>query len=111
MDVFTESMYGIIERGIKMTLYPVSVPENFRLMNDYRRPVEGDQLAYGIIHPHLNTEDLIQLLKVTKDKQAAAQLILWIWIGNLENNANHDMGMPKPTQMKEWFDWMIWENL
>jgi hypothetical protein len=111
VDIFTESMYAMIESGLKINLYPVSFPENFRFMNDYRRPVEGDLLAYGIIHPHLDTQDLVQLLNVTKNKQAVAQLIRWIWFSDLNNDADHDMGMPKPTQMKEWFDAMVWGNL
>ena len=111
VDVFTESMYAMIESGLKINLYPVSFPENFRFMNDYRRPVEGDLLAYGIIHPHLDTQDLVQLLNVTKNKQAAAQLIRWIWFSDLNNDTDHDMGMPKPTQMKVWFDAMVWGNL
>jgi hypothetical protein len=104
-------MYAMIESGLKINLYPVSFPENFRFMNDYRRPVEGDLLAYGIIHPQLDTQDLVQLLNVTKNKQAAAQLIRWIWFSDLNNDTDHDMGMPKPTQMKEWFDAMVWGNL
>jgi hypothetical protein len=111
VDIFTESMYALIARGIKMNLYPISFPENFRFLNDYRRPIEGEKLAYGTIHPSLNTEELVELLNITKDKQAAAQLIRWIWFAELKNDAGHDLGMPKPTQMKEWFDGMVWGNL
>lgn len=111
VDIFTESMYALIDRGIKMNLYPISFPDNFRFMNDYRRPIEGDKLAFGMIHPHLKTEDLVYLLKVTKDKQSAAHLIRWIWFADLKNDTEHDLAMPKPTKMKEWFDGMVWGNL
>lgn len=111
VDIFTESMYALIERGIKMNLYPISFPDNFRFLNDYRRPIEGNKLAYGNIHAPLNTEELVEILKVTKDKQAAAHLIRWIWFAELINDSERDIGMPKPTQMKEWFDGMIWGNL
>gem|GEM_PF-5895730 len=111
VDIFMDSIYALIERGLKVNLYPISFPDNFRFLNDYRRPIEGDKLAYGVIHPHLATSELIDLLKITKDPQAAAHLIRWIWFSDLKNTTDLDMGMPKPTQMKEWFDDMIWGNL
>ncbi len=111
VDIFMESIYALIERGLKVNLYPISFPDNFRFLNDYRRPVEGEKLAYGVIHPLFNTNELVNLLKITNDQQAAAHLIRWVWFSDLKNNADLDMGMPKPTQMKEWFDGMIWGNL
>lgn len=111
IDVFANSVYALMERGLKVNLYPISFPDNFRFMNDFRNPIEGNKLAYGIIHPKIETQELNSLMKITKNPQAISQLIRWIWFGDLKNDQTHDLGMPKPTQMREWFDGMFWGNL
>lgn len=111
VDDFALALFDAIERGLKLNVYPVSFPENFRFMNDYRRPLEGPKTAYGVIHPALTEKDLLTLLKLTHNKQAPAHLIRWIWFGDLINDLHHDLGMPLPGVMRGWFDGMVWENL
>jgi hypothetical protein len=111
VDFYAESIYSLIDRGMRMNVYPVSFPDNFRFMNDYRRPVEGNKLVTGMIHPHLNTESLQDLRSMTGDVQSMSHLIRWIWFADLKNTSALNMGMPKPTQMKTWLDGMLWGNL
>ena len=111
IDVFALSVYELIKRGIKVNIYPVSFPDNFRMMNDYRRPIEGNKLAYGIVHPVIKTDAINEILKATSDPQALANYIRWVWFKDLINDKTRDIGMPKPTQMKEWLEGMIWGTL
>jgi hypothetical protein len=111
IDVFALSVYELIKRGIKVNIYPVSFPDNFRMMNDYRRPIEGNKLAYGIVHPVIKTDAINEILKATSDPQALANYIRWVWFKDLIHDETRDIGMPKPTQMKEWLEGMIWGTL
>lgn len=108
---FADALYESIRRGLKLQVYPISFPDNFRLMNEWRDPVEGDRVSTGVVHSVLNNNDFIQLLKVTNDRQAAAHLIRWIWFLDLKDDASDAAGMPKPTQLKAWLDGMFWGNL
>lgn len=111
IDVFAISVYELIKRGIKVNIYPVSFPDNFRMMNDFRRPIEGNKLAYGVVHPVIKTDEIKEIFKASNNQQALANYIRWVWYKDLINDETRDIGMPKPSQMKEWLDGMIWGNL
>lgn len=111
IDVFANSVYELIRRGLKVNIYPVSFPDNFRMMNDYRRPIEGNKLAYGVVHKAIKTNEIKEIFKATNDEQALSHYIRWVWFNDLINDETRDIGMPKPTQLKEWLDGMIWGRL
>lgn len=111
VDDFAVSIYDLLDQGLKLDLYPISFPDNFRFLNDFRRPVEGDKMAFGKVHQVLSGEDFLRLYQITGDKQSASHLIRWIWFMELKNNKDMQMGMPAPTIMKDWLDGMVWGNL
>jgi hypothetical protein len=111
VESFATAIYDIIKHGLEVNLYPISFPDNFRFLNDHRRPIEGDKLAYGVVHPVLTKEDFLRLQTITTDPQAASHLIRWFWFSELKNDESHVLGMPSPSQLIQWYEAMVWGDL
>ncbi|MFZ4715242.1 MAG: hypothetical protein ACOYL6_16085 [Bacteriovoracaceae bacterium] len=111
IDIFGKSVYALKRKGLKVNIYPVSFPDNFRMMNEFRTPIEGNKLAYGIVHKPIKDDEVEAILKASGNEQSIAHYIRWVWFSDLINNADRDMSMPRPSQLKEWLDGMVWGNL
>ncbi len=110
MPLFNYAIYDSIARGLKLKLYPVAFPDNFRLMNDWRSPIEGPKVARGIVYPPMTNEICLNLKEITQTEDAVAQVLRWNWFHSLNNSTDEVLSMPYPSAIMENLDKMIWGN-
>lgn len=108
MPLFNFAIYDSIERGLELKLYPVAFPDNFRLMNDWRSPIEGPKVARGVVYPPMNNEICLNLKEITQTDDAVSQLLRWNWFHSLNNSNEEVLSMPYPSVIMENLDKMIW---
>lgn len=110
MPLFNFAIYDSIERGLELKLYPVAFPDNFRLLNDWRSPIEGPRVARGIVHEPFDNTICLNLREITQTDDAVAQLLRWNWFSDLRNSEEEVLGMPYPTEIMLRLERMIWAN-
>lgn len=110
MPLFNFAVYDSIERGLELKLYPVAFPDNFRLMNDWRSPIEGPKVARGVVHEPFTNEICLNLLEITQRDDSISQLLRWNWFSSLRNSDEEVLGMPYPSVLKQNLERMIWGN-
>jgi hypothetical protein len=110
MPLFNFAIYDSIERGLELKLYPVAFPDNFRLLNDWRSPIEGSRVARGIVHEPFDNIICLNLREITQTDDAVAQLLRWNWFSSLRNSEEEVLGMPYPTEIMLRLERMIWAN-
>ena len=110
MPVFSEAVYEAIERGLKLQLHPVSFPDNFRLMNEWRAPLEGERTARGVLLPALDNAVCLGLHELTGRKDSIGVLIRWYWFGTLNNSEDEVLAMKFPSAIERDLERMIWGN-
>lgn len=108
MPLFNFAVYDAIERGLELKLYPIAFPDNFRLMNDWRSPIEGPRTARGVVLPPINTQVCLSLREMTESDDAISQLIRWNWFATLKNSEDTVLAMPYPSVIKNNLERMIW---
>lgn len=110
MPLFNFAVYDSIERGLELKLYPVAFPDNFRLLNDWRSPIEGPKVARGIVHEPFDNKICLNLKEITQTDDAISQLLRWNWFSSLRNSEEEVLGMPYPTEIMQRLERMIWGN-
>jgi hypothetical protein len=108
MPLFNSSVYDSIKRGLNLKLYPVAFPDNFRLMNDWRSPIEGLKKARGIVLPPLSNEVCLGLKEMTQSEDGIGQFIRWNWFSTLNNSNEEVLSMPYPSEILKRLERMIW---
>lgn len=108
MPLFNFAIYDSIARGLELQLYPVAFPDNFRLMNDWRSPIEGPKVARGVVYPPMNNEICLNLKEITQTDDAVSQLLRWNWFHSLNNSNDEVLSMPYPSAIMANLDKMIW---
>lgn len=108
MPLFNFAIYDSIARGLELQLYPVAFPDNFRLMNDWRSPIEGPKVARGVVYPPMNNEICLNLKEITQTDDAVSQLLRWNWFHSLNNSNDEVLSMPSPSAIMNNLDKMIW---
>jgi hypothetical protein len=109
MPLFSMAVYDSINRGLNLQLYPIAFPDNFRLLNDWRSPIEGFGVARGLLFKPINNDICMGLYNITKDTYSIAELIRWIWFTSLRNNSEEVLSMPYPSEIARRMNMMIWE--
>jgi len=110
IPLFAESLYAMIERGMKVKLYPIAFPDNFKLMNDWRAPIEGNVVSKGVLRPLIDTETCLDLFELTKSKESISQIIRWDWFLTLNNSDDLVLSMPYPSVILNLIEEMTWGN-
>jgi len=110
MPLFNSAVYEAIERGLELKLYPISFPENFRLLNDWRAPVEGKIPARGVLQPPLGTEHCLALKRATGREESIGLLMRWAWFATLNTSEQEWLSMPYPSEIQRRLDLMFWGN-
>jgi hypothetical protein len=110
MPLFNFAIYDSIARGLELKLYPVAFPDNFRLMNDWRSPIEGPKVARGVVHEPFDNKICLNLKEITQTDDAVSQLLRWNWFSSLPNSDEEVLGMPYPSEIMQRLDRMIWGN-
>jgi hypothetical protein len=109
MPLFSFAVYDSISRGLSLKLYPVAFPDNFRLMNDWRSPIEGKKAARGIVFPPLTSEMCIHLKRLTGSEDSISHVIRWNWFSALNNSSEEVLSMPFPSEIMKRIDKMVWD--
>jgi hypothetical protein len=110
MPTFNDAVYEAIERGLKLKLHPVAFPDNFRLMNDWRAPIEGEKVARGVLLPAIDNAACLGLKQITGSKDSIGMLIRWYWFETLNNAEEEVLSMRYPSDIERDFERMIWGN-
>ncbi|MBY0515687.1 MAG: hypothetical protein K2P81_02180 [Bacteriovoracaceae bacterium] len=110
MPLLNYAVYEAIDRGLELQLYPVVFPDNFRLLNDWRNPIEGKIVARGVLHPPINNEMCLTLKSMTESMNSIGQLLRWTWFESLNNNQNEILSMPMPSEINQRLEKMVWED-
>lgn len=110
MPLFNFAVYDSIERGLELKLYPVAFPDNFRLMNDWRSPIEGPKVARGVVHEPFTNQICLSLREITQRDDSISQLLRWNWFSSLRNSEEEVLGMPYPSVLRQNLERMIWGN-
>jgi hypothetical protein len=110
MPIFQLAVYDAINRGLELKLYPIAFPDNFRLINDWRAPIEGTRIARGVVSSPINNLSCLGLLKITGETSSIAELIRWTWFTSLRNTSDEVLSMPYPSEIAKRIDLMIWEK-
>lgn len=108
LPLFQAAVYEAIKRGLDVQLYPVAFPDNFRLMNDWRNPIEGKIASRGVLLNPLNTAHCLSLLESTGEIDSVAHLIRWAWFSKLNTNEVESFSMPFPHEVARRLELMIW---
>ena len=108
MPLFNFAIYDSIARGLELKLYPVAFPDNFRLMNDWRSPIEGPKVARGVVYPPMNNQICLNLKEITQTDDAVSQLLRWNWFHSLNNSNDEVLSMPAPSAIMNNLNKMIW---
>ncbi len=108
MPLFSFAVYDSIKRGLEVNLYPVAFPDNFRLLNDWRDPIEGAKLVRGVVLPPITTQLCLGLRELTGTEDAISLLLRWNWFGTLANSEQEVLSMPYPTEIMSRLEEMIW---
>lgn len=108
MPLFEFAVYDSIERGLNLKLYPVAFPDHFRLMNDWRSPIEGPGVARGVVFPPISSEMCLNLKSMTGKDDAISQVIRWTWFSALNNSQEEVLSMPYPTEIMNRIERMVW---
>ncbi len=108
MPLFSLAVYDAIERGLDVNLYPVAFPDNFRLLNDWRDPIEGEKLVRGVVMPPISTQLCLGLRELTGSPDAISLLLRWHWFRTLSHSNREVLSMPYPTEIQRRLEAMIW---
>jgi hypothetical protein len=108
MPLFEFAVYDSIERGLNLKLYPVAFPDHFRLMNDWRSPIEGQGVARGIVFPPLTNEMCLNIKSITGKDDSISQIIRWNWFSALNNSQEEVLSMPYPSEIMNRIERMVW---
>jgi len=108
MPMFSAAVYESIQRGLELKLHPVAFPDNFRLMNDWRAPIEGPKPSRGIVLPAITNDVCIKLKELTQREIAIGELIRWNWFATLKNDESKVLAMPYPTEISRRLEQMVW---
>lgn len=108
LPIFHGAVYEAINRGLELNLYPVAFPDNFRLLNDWRNPIEGKIASRGVLLKPLNKAHCVGLREATSEMDTVGQLIRWSWFSTLNNNAETSLSMPFPYEISRRLELMIW---
>lgn len=108
MPLFNFAVYDSIARGLNLKLYPIAFPDNFRLMNDWRSPIEGKIAARGVVFPPITTEMCLNLKELTGHDSAVAEVIRWTWFSALNNSSEMVLSMPYPSEIMSRIERMVW---
>lgn len=109
MPLFNTSVYDSIKRGLNLKLYPVAFPDNFRLMNDWRSPIDGKKKARGVVLPPLDNEICLKLKEITHSEESIGEFIRWNWFSTLNNSNSEILSMPFPSEILNLIHQMTWE--
>lgn len=108
MPLFEFAVYDSIQRGLNLKLYPVAFPDHFRLMNDWRSPIEGPGVARGIVFPPITAEMCINIKSMTGRDDSISQVIRWNWFSALNNSQEEVLSMPYPSEIMNRIERMVW---
>ncbi len=108
LPLFHPAVYDSIERGLELKLYPVAFPDNFRLLNDWRNPIEGKIAARGVLQKPFSTEHCLGLRNATNNIDSISHLIRWSWFSTLNTNHIEVLSMPAPSEIQRRLNLMIW---
>ncbi len=108
MPLFSFGLYDSIDRGLEVKLYPVAFPDNFRLLNDWRDPIEGAKLVRGVVLPPITTQLCLALRELTGTQHAISLLLRWNWFSTLSHSEREVLSMPYPTEILRRLEEMIW---
>jgi hypothetical protein len=102
-------MKALVDRGLKLSINPMSFPQHFTLFNEWRLPLrELGNNAYGVLHPALTHDQIVSLARKAQDYDAVCQLIRYIWFLDLTNNQTLFLSMPTPSFVEGELNKRLW---
>jgi hypothetical protein len=108
MPLLNDAIYDSISRGLELKLYPVAFPDNFRLLNDWRDPIEGKKTARGVLMKPFTSKHCLALKEITNKTDAVSTLIRWAWFSKLKTSGDEWLSMPSPITIDKRLNKMIW---
>jgi hypothetical protein len=111
MPLFNDAVYDAINRGLKLKLHPVAFPDHFRLLNDWRAPIEGPRPARGVVLPAIDNAACLGMKAQTERHEAIGEFVRWSWFSTLAMNDEETLSMPWPSTIGERLDSMVWGDL